>query len=100
LLILLHDSVLATDKLEVPVHLLIVACSLPDASVLIRSLILSQQHLKIIALMPLRDALVHILIHQSISLFDTGLRPNAIALCPPIADPALTPAAPAQPQDY
>jgi len=38
------------NELQVPVHLLVVACSLPDASTVVRSLRLSQQHLKIIAL--------------------------------------------------
>ena len=38
------------NELRVPVHLLVVACSLPDASALVRSLRLSQEHLKIIAL--------------------------------------------------
>src|SRR5215472_3789926 len=37
-------------RLEVPLHLLIVACSLPDASALVRSLRRYRPHLKIIAL--------------------------------------------------
>ena len=37
-------------QLQVPVHLVIVACSLPDASALVRSLRRSRPHLKIIAL--------------------------------------------------
>src|SRR5215472_2026623 len=37
-------------RLEVPLHLLIVACSLPHANTLVRSLRRSRPHLKIIAL--------------------------------------------------
>jgi len=36
------------EQLQVPIHLLIVACSLPDAGILVRSLKHSHPHLKII----------------------------------------------------
>jgi len=45
-----QDVVELFNELQVPVHLLIVGCSLPDASTLVSSLRLSQQYLKIIAL--------------------------------------------------
>ena len=45
-----QDVVEWFNELQVPVHLVIVACSLPDASALVRSLRRSRPHLKIIAL--------------------------------------------------